>query len=315
MLSYRYFNGIPMAGNSKNVIVAALIGNSLIAVTKFAAATFTGSSAMLSEGIHSMVDVGNQILLLFGLKQALKPATPQHPFGHGKELYFYSFIVAIILFAFGGGLSLYEGIKHLSQPAPISSIYINYIVLSLAFIFEGYAWYIAYREFQKSNSKNLKWYHSINRAKDPTIIVVLLEDSAAMLGLIVAIAGVSISHFFNLPAMDAVASIIIGVILLVVAAWLAYESKSLLVGEAADPEVIKKVESIILDSEQIDGLKGIMTMHMSPNSILVNLHVDFSNNLNSQQVETAVTELESQVKQGIPEVKWLYIAAKSLERV
>lgn len=302
-----------MAGSTKTVVLAALVGNMMIAVTKFAAASFTGSSAMISEGIHSLVDVGNQVLLLVGLRQAKKPADPAHPYGYGKEIYFYSFIVAILLFAFGGGLSIYEGLKHLSDPKPITSIYINLIVLSLAFIFEGGAWWVAFKEFKKS-TKRFHWFRSVNRAKDPALIVVLLEDSAAMLGLIIASGGILLSHGLNMPIIDALTSIAIGAILLVVASWLAYESKSLLVGEAADQEVISHIKQLIINNDEVDDLQNILTMHLSPDEILLNLHVDFAANLTSQQVEDCVTNLEHKIKAAIPEIKWVFIAAKSFAR-
>ncbi len=302
-----------MASGSKTVVMAALIGNALIACTKFVAATFTGSSAMLSEGIHSVVDVGNQALLLFGLNRANKPATAEHPYGFGKEIYFYSFIVAILLFAFGGGLSVFEGIKHLSNPKPMSSVYINYLVLGFAFVFEGGAWLVAFKEFKKT-TKHFHWFHSIHQAKDPTIIVVLLEDTAAMLGLIIAMVGITASTYFNLPIIDSIASIIIGFVLLVVALWLAYESKSLLVGEAANPEVINQVKTIILKADEIVDVKNIMTMHMGPNSILLNLEVDFEENLNSTGVEHCIARLEKDIKEAKPEIKWVYISAKSFTR-
>ena len=297
--------------DSKTVVIAALIGNSLIAITKFCAAFFTSSSAMLSEGIHSVVDVGNQFLLLFGMNRAGKKATKDHPFGFGKEIYFYSFIVAILLFSFGGGISIYEGIKQFSHPEPISNVYINYIVLGFAFIFEGCAWYVAFKEFKKS-TKHFHWFHSVNRAKDPAMIVVLLEDSAAMLGLIVAFIGITASHFFKMPMLDAVASIIIGCLLVIVAIWLAYESKSLLIGESADPELVEKISHIISNTDGIEAIQNILTMHMGPYEVLVNLHVDFAASLNSTEVETIIANIESQIKDQVKEVKWIFIAAKSL---
>jgi len=302
-----------MAGGSKTAVIAALIGNGLIAITKFIAASITGSSAMFSESIHSLVDVGNQSLLLFGLNRAQKPATAEHPYGFGKEIYFYSFIVAILLFSFGGGLSLLEGIKHLSNPKPIASVYINYIVLGFAFIFESAAWYVAFKEFKKT-TKNFHWFYSVHRAKDPAIIVVLLEDTAAMIGLVVAAIGVTASSYFNLPIIDSIASIIIGLVLLAVAVWLAYESKSLLVGEAANPEIINQVKNIISNADEIVKSKNIMTMHMGPNSILLNLDVDFKENLGSSDVENSISRLEREIKQCLPDIKWVYISAKSFNK-
>jgi len=213
-----------MSSGSKKVIYAALAGNSLISITKFIAAGMTGSSAMLSEGIHSLVDTGNQFLLLHGLKQAAKPADENFPFGHGKEVYFWSFIVAILIFALGGGISIYEGIKHLSHPEAISNPIINYVVLGLAMLFEGAAWYFAFKEFKAVKGK-WGYVEAIQRAKDPSIFVVLFEDTAAMLGLLVAFVGVALSQYTGILIFDSIASIIIGLILIGTSIWLAYETK------------------------------------------------------------------------------------------
>ncbi|MES0327766.1 MAG: cation diffusion facilitator family transporter, partial [Gammaproteobacteria bacterium] len=215
-----------MASGSKKVIYAALVGNTLISITKFAAAAMTGSSAMLSEGIHSLVDTGNQVLLLHGLRQAKKPADENFPFGHGKEVYFWSFIVAILIFALGGGISIYEGISHIRHPEPMSNPMINYVVLSLALLFEGAAWLFAFREFKQVKGK-WGYLEAIQRAKDPSIFVVLFEDSAAMLGLLVAFAGILLSQTTGILYFDGAASVIIGFILIGTSMWLAYETKSL----------------------------------------------------------------------------------------
>jgi cation diffusion facilitator family transporter len=225
-----------MASGSKKIIIAALIGNSLISITKFIAALITSSSAMLSEGIHSLVDTGNQILLLYGLKQAKRPADENFPFGHGKEVYFWSFIVAILIFALGGGISIYEGIQHMRHPKPISNPVINYIVLGLALIFEGAAWCFAFREFNRAKGK-WGYIEAVQRGKDPSMFVVLFEDSAAMLGLLVAFAGIGLTQMTGILYFDGAASIIIGLILIGTAIWLAYETKGLLIGESANRPV------------------------------------------------------------------------------
>jgi cation diffusion facilitator family transporter len=297
-------------GSSKLIILAALCGNFLIAITKFSAAFFSNSSAMFSEGIHSLVDVGNQLLLLIGLKASQRKPDKLHPFGYGKEIYFWSFVVAILLFSLGGGISLYEGIKHWGHPEPIKDIYINYLVLGFAFIFEGCAWFIAYREVKKEHKK-FHWIRTIQDAKDPSFMVVLLEDSAALIGLIIAAIGITLSYYFNLPAFDAIASMCIGIVLIVVAIWLAYESKKLLIGEAANPELIKKISTIISSDDRITGVKNILTMHIGPQDILVNLYVDFKDDLMSHDVELTIAELESQIKTMEPNIEWVFIAAKS----
>ena len=201
-----------MAGSSKKAIYAALAGNSLIAVTKFAAAAYTGSSAMLSEGIHSLVDTGNQVLLLFGMRQAQKPASVEFPFGHGKEIYFWCFIVAMLIFALGGSLSIYHGWQHLSHPEPIANVMINYIVLGAAVLFEFGALFVALKEFNKSRGEQ-SWLKAVQDGKDPTLFVVVFEDSAAMLGLLIAIVGLIMYQVTGNPVFDAVASICIGVVL------------------------------------------------------------------------------------------------------
>jgi len=223
---------------STKVIYAAIVANLAIAATKFTAAAFTGSSAMISEGIHSLVDTGNGGLMLLGVHQSRKPADDKHPFGYGKELYFWTLIVAIVIFAVGGGVSAYEGLLHVIHPKPFENPLLNYIVLGLAFVFEGYSFLIAYKMFQSEKGEQSIW-ESIETSKDPTTYTVLFEDTAALLGLVVAFVGVLLAHKLNNPHFDGAASIIIGIILAVVAVLLAYESKGLLVGEAVDPETLK----------------------------------------------------------------------------
>lgn len=223
-----------MAAGSKKVIIAALVGNALIAVTKFGAAAFTGSSAMFSEGIHSAVDTGNQTLLLYGLKRAARPADKRHPFGYGREIYFWAFVVAILIFAVGAGVSFYEGVHKLSDPHPLENAYVNYIVLGLAMIFEAVAWWVAFKEFKAGKGK-YGYLQAIQVSKDPSIFTVLLEDTAAMLGLIVAFVGILLGQLLDIPELDGVASMVIGLILALAAIVLAYETKGLLIGEGADP--------------------------------------------------------------------------------
>ena len=239
-----------MAGSSKKVIYEALVGNGLIAITTFIASAFTGSSAMMSEGIHSLVDTGNQVLLLLGLKKAQKPADKNYPFGHGKEIYFWSFVVAIMIFAVGAGISIYEGIHSLIDPHPVQNPLINYIVLGLAMIFEGFAWYFAWKEFDKA-SGDRGYYETVRKEKNPTIFVVLFEDSAALLGLLVAFIGIALGQWTGLYMFDGIASIIIGIILGITAAWLAYETKGLLIGESADPKIVESITGMAYNHSAI----------------------------------------------------------------
>ena len=299
-----------MASGSKKVIFAALIGNSLIAVTKFTAAFVTGSSAMLSEGIHSLVDTGNQVLLLHGLKQAKKPADEKFPFGHGKEIYFWSFIVAILIFALGGGISIYEGVQHLQHPKPIDKPLINYIVLGLAMLFEGAAWLFALREFTRAKGK-WGYFEAVQRGKDPSLFVVLFEDTAAMLGLIVAFAGIALADMTGILYFDGAASVIIGLILLGTAIWLAYETKGLLIGESANASVVRGIRSILQGYRQIEHINEVLTMHMGPDFVLANISVEFRDNETASSVESVIAEIDSTIKTQFPQIKRIFIEAEA----
>ena len=299
-----------MASGSKRVIFAALIGNSLIAVTKFTAAFVTGSSAMLSEGIHSLVDTGNQVLLLHGLKQAKKPADEKFPFGHGKEIYFWSFIVAILIFALGGGISIYEGVQHLQYPKPIDKPLINYIVLGLAMLFEGAAWLFALREFTRAKGK-WGYFEAVQRGKDPSLFVVLFEDTAAMLGLIVAFAGIALADMTGILYFDGAASVIIGLILLGTAIWLAYETKGLLIGESANASVVRGIRSILKGYRQIEHINEVLTMHMGPDFVLANISVEFRDNETASSVESVIAEIDSTIKTQFPQIKRIFIEAEA----
>ena len=297
-----------MASGSKKVIIAALIGNTLISITKFAAALITHSSAMLSEGIHSLVDTGNQILLLYGLRQAKKPADENFPFGHGKEVYFWSFIVAILIFALGGGISIYEGIQHVRHPKGISNPLINYIVLGLALLFEGAAWYFAFRGFTRSKGK-WGYLEAIQRGKDPSLFVVLFEDTAAMLGLLVAFVGIALTQITGILYFDGTASIIIGLILIGTAIWLAYETKSLLIGESANRPVINGVREILKSNTLVEHVNEVLTMHMGPDFILANLSVDFRDHATVDDIESVTAEMEQAIKKQYPQIKRIFIEA------
>jgi cation diffusion facilitator family transporter len=301
-----------MSGSSKKVIYAALAGNTLIAITKFVAATITGSSAMLSEGIHSLVDTGNQVLLLYGMKRAAKPADKQFPFGHGKEIYFWSFVVAILIFAVGAGVSLYQGIHHIQHPQVIQNPMVNYIVLGLAMIFEGAAWYFALTEFTKTKGK-WGYIQAVQRGKDPTMFVVLFEDSAAMLGLLAAFLGVLLSDMTGILYFDGIASVIIGLILGGTAIWLAYETKGLLIGEAANTRIVEGIRALVQGSEGVEQLNEVLTMHMGPDFILVNLSVDFHDNISAGALESLIASLDTAIKQQFPAVKRVFIEAEALK--
>jgi len=299
-----------VAAGATRIIVAALIGNSLIAVTKFAAAAYTGSSAMLSEGVHSVVDTGNQILLLFGLKQSRKPADEDFPFGHGKEVYFWSFVVAIMIFAVGAGVSIYEGVTRIITPHTVENVFVNYIVLGLAMIFEGAAWYFAFREFGRVKGSR-GYIDAVQRGKDPTFFVVLFEDSAAMLGLAVAFLGVWLGDVTGNSIFDGIASIIIGLILGGAAAWLAYETKGLLIGERANREVVDGIRGLARALPEARHVNEVLTMHIGPEFILVNISIDFADNLRAGDIEAAVSRLDRQIKAGFANVKRVFVEAEA----
>ena len=299
-----------MASGSKKVIVAAMIGNGLIACTKFAAAAVTGSSAMLSEAIHSVVDTGNQILLLYGLKKAARPADEDFPFGYGKEIYFWSFVVAILLFALGAGISIYEGVQHILHPAEIKDPMVNYIVLAFAFVFEGFALFFAVKEFWKVKGR-MGILEAVKKGKDPSLFVVLFEDSAAMSGLIIAFIGVMVAQLTDNPIWDGIASVTIGTILAGTAIWLAIETKGLLIGERADRKTVDGVRDIIGEhSDTIDKINEVLTLQMGPYYVLVNVSVTFKRDLKTGEIETAVTLIDTAIKNAFPYVRRVFIEAE-----
>ncbi len=297
------------SSSSIKAIIAALIGNSLIAVTKFIAAAYTGSSAMFSEAVHSVVDSGNQLLLLYGVKRSKKPADSKHPFGYGNELYFWSFVVAIMIFGLGAGISLYEGLHKINSPVPVSNPIINYIVLGFAIIFESWTCWVAAAEFNKSKG-DYGWVEAIKISKDPALFTVMFEDTAALLGLFVALIALLLSEHLSLPVLDAVASIIISIILAVTAGLLAFECKGLLTGEGANEKVVEGINQIIGDSAGIKHVNEILTLHLGPEDILLNVSLDFEDNLSSGEVEEAISILESQIKNMFPEIRRVFIEAQ-----
>ena len=300
-------------GGSIKVIMAALIGNALIAITKFAAAWWTGSSAMLSEAIHSLVDTGNQILMLHGLRRSKQPADDQHPFGYGMEVYFWSFVVAILVFAVGAGVSIYEGVSKILEPHIVKDVMVNYVVLGVAVMFESVAWWIAFKEFGRSKGR-MGIIEAVSRSKDPTIFTVLFEDTAALLGLVVAFIGVFAADYYNLPVLDGVASVIIGVILALTATLLAYETKGLLIGEAAHPRVIEGVKRIARAQATVDGVNEVLTMHLGPSDVLLNLSLDFDDERTADDVERAISDMERLIKAEFPEITRVFIEAQALDQ-
>ncbi|QEL10775.1 cation diffusion facilitator family transporter [Kushneria phosphatilytica] len=298
-----------MASESKAVVYAAMGGNLLIALTKFIAAAITGSAAMLSEGIHSVVDTGNQVLLLLGMHRAKKPPSPQFPFGHGKEVYFWSFVVAILIFAIGSGVSLYEGVLHIMAPEPISSPMVNYVVLGLGILFEGASWLFALNSVRKTKGK-WSYVETVRRGKDPSRFVVLFEDSAALLGLFIALLGVFLSQLTGVHMFDGIASLLIGLILGGTAVWLAIETKGLLIGESANQHVVEDIRRAAGESRVVEAVNEVLTMHMGPNFILVNLSVRFRRDLTAESLEKAIMQVDRAIKEAHPDVKRVFIEAE-----
>lgn len=295
-----------MAGNSKIAIYAAAAGNLAIAASKFVAFAFTGSSALLTEGIHSLVDTGNQGLLLLGLRRAARPPDREHPFGHGMELYFWSFVVALMIFSLGGAFSIYEGVLKAQNPEPMTRPWINYLVLGLAIVFEGASLSIALREHRRRPSRG-GFLSSVRKSKDPSLFAVLLEDSAALIGLLIALAGVSAAHLFELPMADGLASVGIGLLLMAVAAFMANETRSLLTGESASPAVVADIRRILEADPRVACVIEVLSLHFGPNEILLGVTIDFRDDLPGRGVERAAEELSERIQTAHPDVTRLFL--------
>jgi cation diffusion facilitator family transporter len=288
------------------VLFAALFANLGIAVAKFIAASITGSSAMLTEGVHSLVDSGNQVLLLYGQKRAKRPADAAYPFGYGRELYFWAFIVALLIFALGAGVSIYEGWLHIQEPEPLSDPSINYIVLGVAVLLEGWSWGVAVKAFN-AHRGTLSVWQAVKRSKDPANFMVLFEDSAALVGLVVAATGVWASHHFGDPRLDGVASVIIGLILGLVAVVLAREAKGLLIGEAADAALIAGVRERVGATPGVVAVNHVRTSQAAPEVVLAAISADFDDALTMGEAEALIERIEADLKARWPELVSIYI--------
>jgi len=301
-----------MAHESKSTIYAALAGNLAIALTKFGAAFWTGSAAMLSEAIHSTVDTGNQLLMLYGLRRAARPATAAHPFGFELELYFWTFVVAILIFGLGAGVSIYEGIDKIRTPHAVGNTVVNFVVLGLSFVFEGATWLVALRAF-RAQTKTGDLLEAVQRSKDPTVFTVLLEDSAALTGLLIAGVGLACAEIFQLPILDGVASVLIGLVLTGVALFLAAECKGLMLGEAADPAVRAGLRDIVAGSPGVHGVNEVLTMHFGPRDVLAAISLDFDDTLPAEAAERTVSSVERQIKAAFPQVRRIFVEVQSRE--
>jgi cation diffusion facilitator family transporter len=291
---------------SNRTLVIALLANLGIAASKFAAAFVTGSSAMLTEGVHSVVDSTNQLLLMWGRRQAKKPPDKNHPFGYGRELYFWSFVVAVLVFSLGAGVSIYEGIIHISEPEPAVSPVVAYGVLLLAFLLEGWSTLEAFKEFREAKGR-LGWFEAIRRSKDPPAFIVLLENGAAMAGIVAAALGLFLAKLTGDPFYDGAASIVIGAILGITAFVLAYESKGLLIGEAADPDLVRDLRKLAGGKSGVVGVGHVLTVHSSPDQVLAMINVDFDDKILAGEVERIVCDVELEARERWPQVRRLFI--------
>ena len=291
---------------------AALAGNLLVAAAKFAAAIMTGSAAMLSEAVHSLVDTINELLLLYGIARSSRPADRDHPLGYARELYFWSFVVALLIFALGAGVSAYQGIGRLLQPQPIERPLVIYVVLAASLVFEGGSWFVGARAFRQSK-RNLSWWQAFRQSKDPPAFIVVFEDSAAVLGILVAAAGTTAAIMTADSRWDGIASLLIAAILAGVAALLAQESKALLIGERADPSLSDAVIRIAAGMPGVCNANSIATVHLGPNSVVVYLSLDFFDYMKAPEIERAVVDMEKQIRDTHPEVSAVFVKPQSVQ--
>ena len=294
-----------MASGSPRTILIALGANVGIAIAKFAAAAVTGSSAMLTEGVHSLVDSTNQVLLLYGRKRAARPADAQHPFGYGRELYFWSFVVAIMVFALGAGVSIYEGVLHILDPEPATSPLIAFAVLAFALALEGWSTIAALADFNASRQGTI--WQEIRSTKDAPTLVLLLENSGAMIGLMLAAAGLGLSLLTGNPFWDGFASVLIGVVLGVLAVLLLYEAKGLLIGESADPRVVEAIAKCAAAHHGIVAVHEVLTLHSAPEMVTVIISADFDDAISARQVETIIADIERQIGENFPIVARVFV--------
>ena len=302
-----------MAGSSNRAIYGAIIANTAIAVCKFIAAFFTGSSVMLSEGIHSLVDSGNGFLLLIGVKRSKKPADDAHPFGYGKEVFFWSFVVALLIFALGGGFAIREGIKHLQHPKPLTNVGWNYLILILAMIFEGAALRVALQELNTTRGSK-PFFKALKDSKDSATVAVVIEDTAALLGLVIAFTAVFLGQITGWVYFDGTGSVLIGVLLVSVSLFFAIECKALLIGEGLLPEDIEKITTILEEEKHVLEFGRPLSLYFGPSQVLVNLDVNFADNLTPDDIEKTIDSLEFKIKAALPLVNRIYIEAETLRR-
>ena len=300
------------SGSSKRVVYAAIAANIGIALSKYAAALFTGSSSILAEAFHSTVDSGNELLLLLGIRRSERPPDAGHPFGHGKEVYFWSLLVAIFIFGIGGGFSLYEGCSRLMEPHAPTGLKWNYVVLGIAASLESYSWWVSRRELLARRKPQETIWQCIQRSKDPTVFTVFIEDSAALAGIALAFLGIALTQLSGNPVYDALGSIAVGLLLAVVAVMLAMESRKLLVGERADTDQISRVRQVIAAEPAVERVGDLLTMQLGPEEVLLNVAIKFRRGQKVQDLETTIDNLERRIRAEEPTIKRIFIEAESL---
>lgn len=298
---------------SKKAVYAALIGNLLIAVTKFVAAATSGSSAMLSEGIHSLVDTTNELLLLYGMRRAARPPDLAQPLGYGREIYFWSFIVALLIFSLGAGVSFYEGVLHMRSPMAVEDTGVTYLVLGLSAVFEGISWWVAFREvWRRKGRKTL--LAAVRESKDPTTFTVLFEDSAALLGLLIAFAGILAAELTGIPEFDGAASIGIGLVLACTAIFLARETKSLLLGEPASSELEAAMLKVADGHPAVHRANGVISIHLGPRQVVAALSLEFHDRLAAPEIEQCVAAIERTLKEQHPQITTLFVKPQTADQ-
>jgi cation diffusion facilitator family transporter len=291
---------------SRFVVYAALAGNLLVAGTKFVAAFTTGSSSMLSEAIHSVVDSGNEGLLLYGYRQSARRPDSKHPLGYGRELYFWSFVVALLLFACGAGFAIYEGITRILHPEPLSNVLANYCVIGASAVFEGTTWIIALRSFKETKA-DVGYLQAIEESKDPPSFMVLLEDTAALIGLGFAASGQFLSEWFQMPQFDGIASLLIGILLAIIALIVAKESKNLLIGERARDGIDTSIEALALEEAGVERVNDVLTLHLSPDQLVVALSLEFTDESRTGDIEAAIVSMEKRIRENHPEAISIFV--------
>lgn len=292
--------------SSKKALLGALAANLGIAVTKFIVGAITGSSVMIAEGIHSVVDSGNSGLMIYGRRRSLHGPDPRHPFGHGMELYFWSLVVAMVVFGGGGGLSLYEGVHAIVHPRPLTSLWPNYLVIAAAAVFEGASLYVGLRElraYQREHELTGSTLDVVRESKNPAIFLTVLEDTAALLGLAIAAVGVTLGHFLEMPAIDGIASIMIGIVLMLEALLLGFECRGLIIGEGARPVVVDKIRHLIDQHTDVGKLEDLRTLQLGPESILVFLRIDVPGSADVQTVRQGSTDLIAHLRRTFPQIR------------